>query len=203
MKNQKSKIKNLALVLGLMLAMAMVMPKAAAASSTRNDHTGPGSTNITRVRDRKFLIAGELKIGGVTNSEASNLNTSGNHADYNTGGSNDVDSDDASSTNYIEDYVNTTFVDARQTGLDGEDSATNYVTGPGSTNIATVRESRGAVLVGVSIGGVSNHSTTTANTGNNSSSYNTGGSNSVMSGKATSHNTHMSDVNYTNAIIRQ
>lgn len=197
------KIAKILTALGLMMAVVMVAPSDVSAARTRNSNTGYRSRNRTVVRDDKSFVHGEFKLGGVSNNDVVVENTGGNNTDYNTGGSNGADSGNATGDVMTSDSVNYSNVNVAQSDSEEDDSAVNDTTGAFSTNVARVNKTRRVLVLGASIGGVSNDSVVVMNTGGNSASGNTGGSNTTDSGDADVLVDHYSDVNSTEVIVTQ
>jgi hypothetical protein len=198
----KNKMKKLIVIVAT-LALALYMAPAAHAATVRNRNTGSGSTNTVSRSDTRTYGESVDKRGGALNLDVALVDTGNNVSDKNTGGTNKVSSGKTTATVGTDDVVNLSTLHVTQADDTEGDVVENNTTGADSHNTATITRTRTASYSEVSRGAVLNVSLVVANTGDNSSSKNTGGANTVDAGDAIVTMTHASDVNGSDVIINQ
>lgn len=178
----------------VLMLMAAMMPPGVLADTTKNSNTGPGSTNTTKITRSRSGVHTSSNIATLVRELITKANTGYNDSSNNTtGGSVVAGSANASVDN--DDAANTEDVDIDQTASTAvSHSALNSMTGPGSTNTASVSDSATVSATTENDADVFTNSYTNANSGNNVSSNNTTGG-SIVSGSARSTSRVVSTLN--------
>jgi len=182
--NIKQKLTS-AVVLGSMVA-AIVAPASFAATTVTISNNGALSTNKVKVKNWSSKSVSQSNTTYVGTSISAKAKTGNNTSSFNTGGTNGIVTGDASNTVGVSVTGGTNTNTGNECGCA---SPTTNVTiadnGAMSTNTVHVKNSSSNSVTQGNITVVQTEVWTSANTGGNSSSFNTGGGNTITSGGAT------------------
>lgn len=181
------------------LALAVV-PAMAVGNNCSNATTGPFSTNNCTINNSSNVTVNNVNDAVIVNNVTSRSNTGGNRADYNTlGGS--VTTGNATNNTTVQTVANVNTTNITGGPSMGSNTGTNNVTGPYSANDIYLQNALRTGVNNSNTAFVLNNVDTTANTGENSASYNTGpgsirtGNSLLNTGVASHVNDNLTEIN--------
>lgn len=159
-----------------------------AATNTTVTRNGAFSDTYVKVKNTNAKTVVQTNKSKVTNVVTSKTNTGKNKSSFNTGGGSGIGTGPASSTVVVGvgGSSNTAALDADCGCVGGNTNTTVSGNGAFSDNTVKVTNSNWLTVLQSNVSHVMNVVTSNANTGNNSSSFNTGGDSVVETGEATS-----------------
>ncbi len=196
------KLMGVAMGTGLLLATALPTFAATTTTTCENNITGALSRNRCIRVDVKAVLFKLDNNGGVTQNVGTSANTGGNSANYNTVSGGGIESGIADALVASEAKVNDNNVDVSQTDPDNDNTLGNNTTGYDSRNTVLVLNAKVAAFSVSNYGNVNHIVNTSANSGNNSASYNTVGG-TITTGDAVSTSSVNTSVNTNNITISQ
>lgn len=166
------------------LLLSVLTPMAFADTTVQETGNGSASTNNATFTSSNTSSLVQNNNANVTNNVTSHVNTGGNTTNDNTGGNVTVDTGSAYSAANVTTKANANVADMTGSANTGSTSVKLSGNGSFSQNGANVNSTNGSQLFQTNTGTVNNSVSSHANTGNNSTNRNTGGSVLVLTGNA-------------------
>jgi len=188
--------------LGLALALTLSISVALADENTaKNVDNGAGSENTAIAGSLDVAVIAQSNEANIGNLVVTDANTGGNTANGNTGGNVLIDADDATANATVVNKANSNVANISCGCETDTNKAVNDHNGAGSENLAAAVSVDIAAILQSNTANVGNAVITGANTGDNKANWNTGGTTTVKTGKATANAKVKTKVNKNKATI--